>query len=56
MSDNCQKNRLEIYTNILLGLNELLFKILKREEIFKPLNEYRLENSKGSGYNDKRRE
>lgn len=55
MSDNCQKNRLEIYTNILLCLNELLFKILKRKKSFIPQKEYHLENSKGSDSNDKRR-
>ncbi len=40
MSENFQRKRLEIYTNILVALNQILFNILERETDFQPQKTY----------------
>jgi len=42
MSENFQRRRLEIYTNILVALNQILFNILKRETDFQPHKTYHI--------------
>jgi hypothetical protein len=42
MSENCQRERLEIYTNILVALNQLLFNILERKTDFQPQQTYHI--------------
>lgn len=42
MSENFQRKRLEIYTNILVALNQLLFNILERETDFQPCQNYNI--------------
>lgn len=42
MSENCQRRRLNIYSNIIIAINELLFKVLEEETEFKPKRNYYL--------------
>jgi len=42
MSEVFQRKRLDIYSNIIIAVNELLFKALERKTSFKPLEKYRL--------------
>lgn len=42
MSENFQRKRLEIYTNILVALNQLLFNILERKTDFQPHQTYHI--------------
>lgn len=42
MSENFQRKRLEIYTNILVALNQLLFNILERKTDFQPHQTYQI--------------
>jgi len=42
MSEVRQRKRLEIYTNILIAVNEMLFRILAREKVFIPQHIYHL--------------
>jgi len=42
MSENRQRKRLEIYANILIATNEMLFRVLQREKIFEPQQSYRI--------------
>ena len=46
MSENFQRERLEIYTNILIATNEMLFRVLKKHTGFKLRNSYELSNFK----------
>lgn len=43
MSERGQRRRLEIYANILIATNEMLFRILKRREIFTPESKYKIQ-------------
>ncbi len=40
MSESFQRKRLKVYTNILIGLNQMLFNILERETDFQPHGRY----------------
>ncbi len=42
MSENFQRKRLEIYTNILVSLNQTLFNVLERETDFQPHKKYQI--------------
>ena len=42
MSEKSQRERLEIYTNIIVALNQLLFNILEREIGFTPHSNYKI--------------
>ena len=41
MSEDFQRKRLNIYSNIIIAINELLFKVLEQREVFKPEGIYR---------------
>lgn len=42
ISEKFQRKRLKVYTNILIAVNELLFKVLEQDADFEPLNDYKL--------------
>ena len=48
MSDRNQRKRLDIYSNILIATNELLFKVLNRELNISFDNHYRINLDGGS--------
>jgi len=43
MSKNCQRQRLDIYSNVIIAINELLFKVLENETGFRPHENYHLQ-------------
>ena len=42
MTEDCQRQRLNIYSNIIIAINEMLFKVLESKTDFKPEKEYHL--------------
>lgn len=44
MQEVFQRKRLIVYSNIIIAINELLFKVLEKHTNFKPYDKYRLKN------------
>ena len=44
MQEVFQRKRLIVYSNIIIAINELLFKVLEKHTNFKPCDKYRLKN------------